>query len=140
MRIRPGSAHHWRSIARVHEEAATVAYAGIFCAEPFPREETLERWRTFEGQIVVAEEGAQIIGFIAFDASELHALYVLPEYQGRGVGSRLLEAAGSAMRLWVLKKNLAGRRFYERHGWRAEGTEQLSFGAIELLYCRNKRP
>lgn len=124
-------------IAQIHQRTATVAYARIFPDHPFPRDEALARWREFSGDIAVADTGDGIIGFAAFDEAELHALYVLPPHQGRGVGARLLEAAGDVSRLWVLKENSAGRRFYEAHGWRAEGTAQASFGATELLYCRD---
>jgi ribosomal protein S18 acetylase RimI-like enzyme len=123
-------------VAQIHERAATVAYAHIFPDQPFPREDALERWREFSGEVLVAEEDNLVIGFAAFDASELHALYVLPEHQGKGIGSRLLDAAGSAARLWVLKENADARRFYESRGWCAEGTEQVSHGVVELLYCR----
>lgn len=44
--------------------------------------------------------------FAATDASELHALYVLPEYWRRGVGERLLEPPGPVRELWVLQDNL----------------------------------
>lgn len=123
-------------VAQIHERTATVAYACIFPDQPFPREEALERWRAFSGEIIVAAEGDVVIGFAAFDASELHALYVLPEHQGKGAGAQMLDAAGNVARLWVLKENVGARRFYEARGWRAERTEQLSFGAVELLYCR----
>lgn len=135
-RIRAARGDERRLIAQIHERTATIAYEGIFPGQPFPRKETLQRWRAFCGKIIVAEKGETVIGFAAFDPSELHALYVLPEHQGQGVGARLLDAAGSVTRLWVLKDNAGARRFYEARGWRAEGTEQASFGAVELLYCR----
>ena len=57
-------------------------------------------------------------------ALELVRLYILPEYQGRGIGTHvlsllLLEAkeAGLPVALRVLKGNPA-RRLYERHGFR----------------------
>ena len=135
-RIRAARADERELIAQIHERTATVAYASIFPDQPFPRAEALERWRAFSGEILVAEEGDVVIGFAAFDVCELCALYVLPERQGKGVGARLLDATGSVTRLWVLKENKAARRFYESRGWCAEGTEQVSFGAMELLYRR----
>jgi len=122
------------AVAGVHAAAATVAYAHIFGGEPFPLARTRERWRTFAGRIVVADEVGLVVGFAAFDDVELHALYVLPERQGRGLGDRLLAAAGPVGVLWVLEGNARGRRFYERRGWRADGTARMAFGVPELLY------
>jgi GNAT superfamily N-acetyltransferase len=134
MIIRPARAEEADTVAEVHERTASLAYAHIFPHQPFPREETVSRWRAFPGQILVAEEACQVVGFVAFDESELHALYVLPEHQGAGLGSSLLGAAGEVSRLWVLKENHAGRRFYEAHGWHAEGTERAAYSVVEMLY------
>jgi GNAT superfamily N-acetyltransferase len=136
MRIRPAEVHEMNLIAEVHEQTACVAYAHIFPDQPFPREETLARWQGFSGQIIVAEEDNAVIGFVALDESELHALYVLPNCQGRGVGSQLLQAACTISILWVLQENHSARKFYEAHGWMAEGKKRSAFGAVEVLYCR----
>jgi GNAT superfamily N-acetyltransferase len=121
-------------VADVHAASATVAFAHIYGGEPFPLARTRERWRTFADRIVVADEAGRVVGFAAFDDAELHALYVLPERQGRGLGDRLLAAAGPVGVLWVLEGNARGRRFYERRGWRPDGTARMAFGAPELRY------
>jgi ribosomal protein S18 acetylase RimI-like enzyme len=67
------------------------------------------------------------IGVIATEKSEdeivLSSLYILPEYQGRGIGTRLIKELlarafrdGLAVGLRVLKVNPA-RRLYERLGF-----------------------
>lgn len=61
---------------------------------------------------------------------EVSALYVLPEFVGRGVGRSLLghavrDLAGQGFTratLWVLESNARARRFYEIAGWRPDGT------------------
>lgn len=126
-------------IVEIHERSASVACVHIFAGRPFPREESAERWRSFEDQVLVAEHGGRIIGFVAFDDVELHALYVLPNYQGQGTGRRLLEAAGAVARLWVLEENNAARRFYERCGWSMNGEKRLSYGVVEVLYHRSDK-
>jgi GNAT superfamily N-acetyltransferase len=64
------------------------------------------------------------------DAGELYSIYVLPESWGSGAAPDLMaevkdwfaqEGYATAM-LWVLADNPRARRFYEREGWRAEGT------------------
>jgi GNAT superfamily N-acetyltransferase len=68
------------------------------------------------------------LGFSTFAARPLiniHDLAVLPEYRGRGVGRRLLEAVESNARQWgcckitleVLHRNHAARGLYERAGF-----------------------
>jgi GNAT superfamily N-acetyltransferase len=62
---------------------------------------------------------------------ELYAIYVHGRHLSTGVGGALLTesvrrcaAAGRRrMLLWVLKENLAARRFYERHGFAPDGAE-----------------
>lgn len=134
MRIRPAHTHEIPKIAAIHEQTATVAYAHIFPNQPFPRVETLTRWQRFPGRILVAEVENVLVGFVAFDAAELHALYVLPEYQGQGIGHRLLTAAGAVSSLWVLQENHAARRFYAAHGWAPDGMERMAFGVVEMRY------
>lgn len=139
LRLRLGDATDAGAVAAVHEAAARVAYAGIFPpAQPFPREATLRRWQAFVGRVIVAEDAGRVVGFVAFDDRELHALYVLPAYWSRGIGGRLLAAAGPVRELWVLRDNARARRFYERHGWQPDGEEAAPAGAVELRYRRSE--
>lgn len=122
------------AVADIHENSATVAYAHIFGPhQPFPREQAHQRW----GQLIVAElEPVGIVGFVAFDAIELHALYVLPGYWHQGFGHRLLDSAGAVTTLWVLRENALARRFYESHGWCPTGAERLLGDVVEIRYAR----
>ncbi len=64
--------------------------------------------------------------------AEIAVLYVDPTAIGLGVGRRLVEATCDRLvdigfddaRLWVLRANAGGRRFYERLGWRPDGAEK----------------
>jgi ribosomal protein S18 acetylase RimI-like enzyme len=61
---------------------------------------------------------------------EIESLAVLPEYRGRGVGTRLLDALERELEadgvrdlvLGVLPGNAAAIRLYERHGYRSTWT------------------
>jgi GNAT superfamily N-acetyltransferase len=118
-----------------------------------------------EGQSVItaAEADHGVVGFAGFgparrnarpaagrfageqDAKvgEIYTLYVLPEFQDRGIGRRLLAAAFAAMAgkgygcalLWVLRDN-PSRYFYERVGGKAiaERQERL-WGCITDQVC-----
>jgi GNAT superfamily N-acetyltransferase len=137
LRLRQGAAADTGAVAAVHEAAARAAYAHIFPPDrPFPREAARRRWRRFAGRIIVAEVGDRVVGFVAFDDRELHALYVLPAYWSRGIGGRLVAAAGPVRELWVLRDNARARCFYERHGWRPDGAEAAPDGAPEVRYRR----
>lgn len=61
-----------------------------------------------------------LIGFIAFRPGWVEQLYVLPGYQGTGVGTALLAPAKAdnlELRLWTFQRNAGARRFYERQGF-----------------------
>ena len=69
-------------------------------------------WGGFEGQ--------RLIGFIAFRDGWIDHLFVAPEHQGVGLGTRLLDqakATKSRLRLWTFQRNDGARNFYESHGF-----------------------
>lgn len=68
--------------------------------------------------------GGEMIGIAAFREGWIDQLYVLPEHQGGGAGSALLQVAQAAfpsLQLWTFQKNTLARRFYERRGFVAVG-------------------
>jgi GNAT superfamily N-acetyltransferase len=67
-----------------------------------------------------ALKGDALVGVIAFREGWVDQLYVLPEAQGEGIGSKLLEIAmaGSPyLFLWTFQRNKAARSFYEHRGF-----------------------
>ncbi|WP_328779475.1 GNAT family N-acetyltransferase [Streptomyces canus] len=107
-----------------------------------------ERHRTRFGQgdgsvvNLVAERYGEVMGWACHGPyrdgeartadAELYAVYVDPRRYGTGIGHALLlealwnrTAVGhERMYLWVLKDNTRARRFYERAGFEADGTEE----------------
>jgi GNAT superfamily N-acetyltransferase len=130
----------WREVTAIHEATATAAYAHIF-SEPFPLGEAHERWRTYEGQVLLATIDEIAVGFAAWSGRMLDALYVLPEHAGRGMGTRLLSAVPASVEsLWVLLDNARGRAFYERNGWFDTGVVRPAYEPVhEVLYQRWNR-
>jgi GNAT superfamily N-acetyltransferase len=90
----------------------------------------------------VAVENDTVVGFCTAGPSrdaaaqleaEIYAIYLDPDVIGTGRGRRLFEHAVEDLRqlgyrraeLWVLPTNVRARRFYERAGWRHDGTERM---------------
>ena len=127
----------WEEVAAIHAASASTAYAHIF-AGPFPRDEAAERWRTYGGQLLLAEADDSPVAFAAWSERLLDALYVLPAHAGQGIGTDLLAALPPSVdSLWVLVENTRGRRFYERNGWRSTGVVRAAYEPVdEVLYRR----
>ncbi|MCC2609849.1 GNAT family N-acetyltransferase [Neorhizobium petrolearium] len=67
-----------------------------------------------------AERDGTLLAVNAFREDWIDQLYILPEAQGQGIGSALLEIAKGAcpeLFLWTFQRNTLARRFYERHGF-----------------------
>ena len=83
------------------------------------------------------------VGVVSVQEDLIENLYVLPEKQGRGYGSALLDLAAArcqgAPRLWVLNINEKARRFYEARGFRETGERrELNHGLAELEMTRSR--
>jgi GNAT superfamily N-acetyltransferase len=71
---------------------------------------TCTLWGTFDRDVMT--------GMIAFRDDWIEQLYVLPEAQGRGIGTELLAKRASAcLQLWTFQRNQRARRFYEARGF-----------------------
>ena len=141
-------------IAAVQARAWRHAYADIVEPERMPTvEHQAPRWVALidgGGLVHVWDQDGRVVGFATAgpgreDASvgELYAIYVDPPAQGAGVGAQLLAAAEQSLRdaghpiaiLWTFEANGLARAFYERHGWRADGGQQVHL-APEVRYRR----
>lgn len=73
-----------------------------------------------EGQVVCARGMLAPVGFLIRHGDTIHALYVSPRAQGRGIGRRLIEDAkqgSDRLELWCAQTNTRARAFYARHGF-----------------------
>jgi GNAT superfamily N-acetyltransferase len=78
----------------------------------------------------VAEHADQVVAFAIADreSQSIFALFVLSEFEGRGIGGRLLDLAllwlqrNGAERVWLTTAPQSrAARFYERRGWVVAG-------------------
>ncbi len=75
-------------------------------------------------------------GLIEIRDKEVKTLYVEPLLVKQGIGAKLLEFAISEFgvnNLWALEKNMRAVKFYERHGFKANGEKILEEGTSEYL-------
>jgi GNAT superfamily N-acetyltransferase len=103
--------------ARVHRAAFDHASPWLTGLHTPDEDRWFYRERVFTGcQVHGAFEGGALVGIIALRRDWVDQLYVLPEVQGGGVGSELLQVAKRAcerLQLWTFQRNLNARRFYE---------------------------
>jgi GNAT superfamily N-acetyltransferase len=149
MEIREAAPEDAYAVAGVHVRSWQSAYRGLIAQEYLDSLEP-RTWasRYNFGQVgirvphtVLAVDGSTICGLATTslcrdedlpDFGELLAMYVDPEYMGGGVGRLLISAARERLRrlgvmaasLRVLDGNVRARRFYERDGWRFDGTRR----------------
>ncbi|MCY3765422.1 MAG: GNAT family N-acetyltransferase [Gemmatimonadetes bacterium] len=126
----------------VNENAMTEADLAASGITPERSEELL---RT-EGRCWVAEAGKPVVGFCIANSKtrSIWALFVLPAYEGRGIGRRLAETAvdwlwqNGAEEIWLeTETNTRAEGFYEHLGWR-RGEVVIKDGYEEVRYNLKK--
>jgi GNAT superfamily N-acetyltransferase len=99
-------------VLRTAFDRALPALAGLHTPKEdrwFLRERvfrTCEVWGAFDNAVMV--------GMLAFRPDWIDQLYVLPEAQGRGVGTELLQVAQrrfDRLHVWTFQRNARARRF-----------------------------
>lgn len=146
-------------IGRVHVEVWRAAYSNILPADYLSSLSDIRHSATWAdildnpnraGATFIAEaEEDGIVGFAdcrmeraGEDATkgEVTAIYVMPTWQRRGVGSALVEACAGhlalesvqALAIWVLELNREACRFYEALGGTRAESRKISFAGEEL--------
>lgn len=137
--IRPAVPADAAAIARVHVATWRTTYPGLMpqhIIDGLSEETSAARWtaRLADGltSALVAEAAGGVVGFVHGGAertgdypphdAEIYSLYVLKDFQGRGLGRQLVAAMArelapqfNGLLIWVLKDNPA-QRFYEALG------------------------
>lgn len=146
--IRPADPRDAPGIAEVHAEAWQNAYAGIIphtsLRGMIGRRD--HRWwqRAIRRgtSVMVLDLGGMIAGYVTYGLNraralpqdgEIYEIYLRPEYQGVGFGSRLFAAARGQLAshgcnglvVWALAENIGATDFYRGQGGQpvAEGAE-----------------
>ena len=100
-----------------------------------------ERWRNElvpTAQIVLAERGGELIGFVTVDPKTMYLdqIVVAPEYWGSEIAPVLLDEAKclspKGLDLLVNKDNFRAIRFYEKHGFTYAGEDKNPVSGIPV--------
>ncbi|MGA3561628.1 N-acetyltransferase family protein [Melissospora conviva] len=160
--LRPVCRDDLMAVGAVHHASRIDTYRGFVdpaALESVPAEALgrwwYERWpyERDTHRLTVAERNGRIVGFTYLGPDEygepglgeLYAIHLVPAEEGRGTGRALMVDALAALHergftrasLWVVAGNQHARRFYERGGWRPDGTERES--AIAAAITRQLR-
>ncbi|TGW14581.1 GNAT family N-acetyltransferase [bacterium NHP-B] len=154
--IRPMTLDDAQAVVALTKICWQTHYKGLIeqsVLDDFPQDQFLEGRRSFLQAVqgrpgyyacVATLKNAQIVGFAdarpyekEMTVCEISALYVLPEYQGLGIGHALWVAQKNVLRnmnykelvVWTLEGNLLAENFYKRQGGRvAERQNKLILG------------
>jgi GNAT superfamily N-acetyltransferase len=162
--LRPATSKDAALIANMHARSWATAYRGILPDTYLNDELAGDRaahWSTrFDalgngtGEVFIAYIGEQPAGFVCVIAPDetgsvlVDNLHAMPETQGTGLGSAMLEHAAQwaadrgakNMHLYVLEPNVAAIGFYESRGWHLTGREDDTMGGIDIIALRYARP
>ncbi len=156
--IRKAEIRDAQAIAEIHHEAWKGAYAGII---PYRALSTMINRRGSDwwanairraASVIVVEVGGRVAGYATIGRNrarelrqegEIYELYIRPECQGIGLGTRLFAAArerlaGHGLRglvVWALEDNQGAVSFYQGAGGRdlAEGVEVFENKALKKI-------
>ena len=133
MSIRASGPEEAETLFRLQKAASVAALGHVFPPDrhPYPDDEIRRRWREWPGEVLLAERDGEPVGLAGYEGCWLHGLYVRPEEWGSGIAVALHDAVVEVLadcpelHLWVLTENHRARAFYERRGWRADGTSRV---------------
>ncbi|MCZ6595982.1 MAG: GNAT family N-acetyltransferase [Bacteroidetes bacterium] len=92
-------------------------------------------------QTWIYEEKNTVIGFISMLENEIGGLFVLPNYHSKGIGTQLvnfIRAFHDELEVEVFEKNIIGRTFYDKLGFKLMHRSTHSESDNEVLRLKIK--
>ena len=130
--------------ARVH--ATSWRESHDFCSPEFVAAHTTQRQADYfrkgmaEGKRFFLLEAGEPAAVVSVHGDCIGDLYVLPQRQGKGLGTRLLHYAetlcGGTPTLWVLSNNRRAIAFYLNNGYHFTGREKALSAELSELEMR----
>ena len=155
-RVRPGDE---AVLAHIQTESWKAAFADILDADTLQRCTQIDKATAMyrhlleqqigNGYLLLVEDAPHCIAWWSAPRetdmpgyAELICIHSLPVRWRSGYGSRMMDvvlrdiaAAGyTKVMLWVFEENARARRFYEAHGFNANGKAKPCFDAVEICY------
>ena len=163
--IRPAKIDDTNRMAEIHVFGWRTAYRGIIADDIlFKRRNVADSNDWFSKAIINGTEENYVFddgivkGFMNIGkcrdedkphSFELWGIYVEPLMKNQGIGSQFIkfceqqakERGYKEICLWVLEKNMNARKFYEKHGYRTDGTKKNDErnSVIDIRYVKNLR-
>ena len=157
--IRPAEISDAEAISQTHAEAWAYSYAGLIphkALSSMIRRRDAKWWESAIRRgtsVMVLDLGAGIVpGYVTFGLNraralpqdgEIYEIYLRPEYQGLGLGTRLFAVARNRLKalkcdglvVWALEDNQAALSFYESQGGNdiAEGYETFGDKTVRKI-------
>ena len=148
--VRAATAADASALGRIRVDAWRLAYPGVVAREVLDGLDADAEATRFAARMdtdpdvrvtVVVDPDDVVAGYCIYGPdrdepqpgrAEVYAIYVDPTHWRTGAGGLLLAATvtelaaagGREVRLWTLTGNHEARTFYERQGWRHDGTER----------------
>lgn len=153
-KIRYADINDAEELGKIHSSSWKIAYKGIVPNEILENITVEKRQKYFEKALTegweedaIAFKDNEAVGFICIGKcrdtdkpetyGEIWGIYLLPEYWKMGMGSELInwglnklnERNYNKVTLWVLEENINARKFYERIGFKHDGTvKEITIG------------
>ncbi len=149
-RVRRAELSDASAIAQVHTRVWQQAYRNLLSARYLDQLDWTNRLNSWQDSLRSSDSGEAtfvglrrqvVVGFAssgpardsdmgALMAVELYAIYLESAEWGTGSGDKLLAAAlesaeNVVVALWVFEENTRARHFYEKHGFRPDGTRSV---------------
>jgi GNAT superfamily N-acetyltransferase len=148
------------ALARLHGECWRYAYAGIIPGPALARMVSRRgpswwaRLHAGGGRALTLDLGRVPVGYALLGRCrggpgvEIQELYIRPDCQGLGFGTRLFAASRAALAergpvaltIWCLARNRIGCAFYRARGGRETARTGVRFGGVDLEQIRFSWP
>ena len=154
MKLIPTTVDHATLVGEIHSLAWQQAYEELFPAEYIDAETSEKRKQEFTDALqderyryfLVYEENicvGMVKTLLENGDCEIASIYILKEYCGRGLGSRVIAQLIEMYKdycifLWTLEENYPARKFYEKNGFEWTGDIRTIFRGRDFLQVKYK--